>query len=82
MEVVGYSRYDFEDSKTGKNISGYTLYLLDSDADNVMGRKAVKVSASFERLNGYVPELGDLVDVVYNEYGKVKRINFIKRTVA
>lgn len=69
-EVVGIRPYSFSDSKTGELIEGYTLFLQWTE-DKVNGICCEQCSAKADRLDGYVPQLGDKVRVGYNRFGKV-----------
>lgn len=71
-EVIGYRNSSFKSSE-GNTISGMTFYLTCGDS-NVIGVVADRVFVSANKLNGYAPNLGDVVDVEYNKYGKVNGI--------
>lgn len=71
-EVIGYRNSSFK-SSDGNTISGVTMYLTCSDS-YVTGVVADRVFISTNKLNGYAPQLGDVVDVEYNKYGKVNGI--------
>lgn len=75
-DVIGYRNSSFK-SSDGNTISGVTMYLTYSDS-SVTGLVADRVFISTNKLNGYVPQLGDVVDVEYNKYGKVHGIMHAK----
>lgn len=68
-EIVGFRPYEFTDQKTGKLISGYSVFLQWPD-DGVQGLACEVVSLKKEKLDGYVPKLGDQVRIGYNKYQK------------
>ena len=76
MEVIGYRRTQFTAQDTGEVIQGYSLYLT-SEEENVTGLSCERVFLSMKKLDGYVPELGDQVRVVYNRYGKVTHVELL-----
>ncbi len=68
-EVVGYRPYSFEDRKTGELIEGCNIFLQWKD-DDTLGVCCEAISLSRKKLDGYEPQLGDVVKVGYNRYNK------------
>lgn len=68
-EIVGLRPYEFTDQKTGEVVSGYGVFLQWQE-ENVNGMACEAVSLKTEKLEGYVPKIGDLVRVGYNKYQK------------
>lgn len=75
-EVIGYRNSSFK-SADGNTISGVTMYLTTGDS-YVTGVVAERVFVSTNKLNGYAPQLNDVVDVEYNKYGKVNSVKLAK----
>lgn len=71
-EVIGFEgkTFTFED---GKSVSGYYLHLAEKRA-GVTGTACEKVFVSNAKLEGYVPVLGDEIEVYYNRFGKPQRV--------
>lgn len=69
-EIVGMRPYSFADKETGELIEGYTLFLQWTE-DKVNGICCEQCSVKKDRLDGYVPALGDVIRVGYNQYKKV-----------
>lgn len=71
FEVLGYRNVDFTDERTGKRVSGITLFLSREDK-NVQGVMTEKVFIGSQRLeeSGYLPMVGGKVRITYNKYGK------------
>lgn len=73
MELVGYRKSAFTATDTGERISGYNLYLTYADG-NIEGVGTERVFLSDKRLGGYLPRVGDQLELVYNRYGKVSEV--------
>lgn len=67
-KIVGFRKCDFE-TKDGKHIDGYSLYVLRND-ENVTGYVAERVFCSHSALGSYTPRLNDEIKVMYNRFGK------------
>lgn len=68
-EIVGIREYSFEDRRTGEKIEGYMVHLQYQDEETV-GVCCEQYSISKDKLDGYVPQIGDFVKVGLNRYGK------------
>ncbi len=74
-EVVGFRPYDFK-GEDGRQITGYTIYVtFPLSGKNCEGREAIKLSVP-ERI-GYVPHVGDIVDISFNRSGKVAAVELV-----
>lgn len=73
MELVGYRRSAFTATDTGERIVGYNLYLT-GEEEKVEGKVTERVFLSDKKLNGYIPQLGDKLELVYNRYGKISEL--------
>lgn len=71
--IIGYRPYDFV-GNDGVNISGYNLFCTFSQ-DRVEGEACDRLSVTSRSLNGYVPHLGDRINVFYNKYGKISSVS-------
>lgn len=80
MELVGYRRSAFTAQDTGERIVGYNLYLTE-EQENVEGVAAERVFLSERKMNGYVPRLGDQLEIIYNRYGKVSELRQLRDRV-
>lgn len=80
--VVGFRPVNFKDKQSGKDVTGYTLFLTRSpnpdqaSEDNVEGQIVEKLFISSEYVK-YTPELGDDIILLYNKYGKVGAIQVV-----
>lgn len=74
-EVVGFSRSQFQAQDNQQMISGYMIYLKYEDK-NTTGFRFERIFLSDGKCT-YVPNLGDVVNVSYNRYGKVQSVSLI-----
>lgn len=78
-QVIGFRRKSFtfkEDNN--KTVSGYELHLIE-ERKGIEGRAAENLFVSDNKLDGYSPVLNDLIEIVWNRWGKV---DAIKRVAA
>ena len=75
FEIVGYKKKSFN-APDGTPISGYDLHLFGTE-NGVTGNFVERIFASDRKLGSYIPSVGDSVDVQYNRYGKIDRIEVI-----
>ena len=68
-EIVGIREYAFEDRRTGELIEGYTVH-LQFQQDDTQGVCCEQYSISRAKLDVYVPQIGDVVKIGLNKYGK------------
>lgn len=78
IEVVGIRNVDFTD-KNKRQIVGSSVYYLIDD-ENVNGKMCGKLFVSEERAQhmSYFPEVGDIVAVSYDRFGKPVDFKLIK----
>lgn len=71
-KVIGFEgkTFTFDD---GKCVNGFYLYLSEN-RPGVTGTSCERVFVSQGKLDGYVPVLGDEIEVYYNRFGKPQRI--------
>lgn len=67
--IVGIREYAFEDRRTGELIEGYMVH-LQFQQDDTQGVCCEQYSISRAKLDGYVPQIGDVVKIGLNKYGK------------
>lgn len=79
MELVGYRRSAFTAQDTGEHITGYNLYLV-GEQENVEGKVTERAFLSDKKLGGYVPRVGDQLELVYNRYGKISELRQLKKS--
>lgn len=79
MKIVGIRGVSFKDD-SGRQVDGTSLYYL-MDADGVAGQLAGKFFLSHQKRDGmdYVPDVGDVVWVYYDWYGKLNRFKKIAK---
>lgn len=73
VDVVGFRASKFT-ANDGSLIEGYTLYITYGE-NRVIGVVADRVFVSLNKCGGYVPQLGDVIDLEYNRYGKINRVS-------
>lgn len=76
-EVIGIQASKFKFKDQDKEIVGTTLYLTE-ERKYVTGLACERLFLTAEKMDGYTPAVGDLVDVHYNRFGKPQAINLIK----
>lgn len=76
MEIVGVKKTSFTAKDTGDVISGYNIYCL-YDVRGVEGRACERLFVTSAKLGQYVPAVGDVVEVVYNRFGKVASVTLV-----
>lgn len=68
MTIIGYKRNNFA-GKDNRTIEGYDIYisheLSGDDADGISGERIYMTDAKLAR-TGYVPHVGDVIDVSYD----------------
>lgn len=77
MELVGYKRSAFTAKDTGERIVGYNLFLVEQQQD-VEGVATERVFLSDKKMGGYVPRVGDQLEIIYNRYGKVSELRQLR----
>lgn len=70
--LVGYRHKAFKVAD-GTEISGYELHLMGTDP-SVTGETVERIFASDAKCSGFVPVIGNKVEVQYNRYGKIDRV--------
>ena len=76
MKVIGYQKKDFK-FDDGTVCPGINLFLSE-ERKGVTGVACERVSCSLNRLGSYNPSVGDIVQVLYNKFGKVESIQLMK----
>lgn len=74
MKLVGYRKTSFQPKDSTDQINGYNLYLTYAD-EKVVGEACERVFLTSAKMEGYKPEVGDNLSVVYNRYGKVDHLD-------
>lgn len=77
MELVGYKRSAFTAKDTGERIVGYNLFLVEQQQD-VEGVATERVFLSDSKIGGYVPRVGDQLEIIYNRYGRVSELRQLR----
>lgn len=77
VTLVGFEakHFKFED---GKEVEGFYLY-SEEKKENVTGIATDRVFASHNKLDGYVPVLGDVLEINYNRWGKLQSVRLVQR---
>lgn len=78
MTIVGYRDMSFK-GNDGSDVTGRQFFFVMNDPQ-VQGQVAGKFFLSSAALGniGYIPTIGDEVEVYYNRYGKVSQIRAIE----
>lgn len=76
-KVIGFRRVDFTPKGEDRAIKGYKVFTTQENAD-VTGLECDFVFVSDDKLKGFVPSLGQNVDIRYNKFGKVDSIGILK----
>lgn len=77
MKIIGYQvkKYSFTDERTGALVQGEGVnFYVTGTRDNVVGEFCDRIFVSQNKLGGYVPKVGDRIEIFYNRYGKVEMI--------
>lgn len=80
MEVVGFRPYNMQAKDTGATLKGVSVFVL-ADDPNVTGQLVDKFSLSDEKLSaiGWYPNVGEIINPVYNKYGKVENVEIVSQ---
>lgn len=76
MTVEGLRPYDFEDEKSHERITGVTFFCAFKE-EKIQGVGCKSFSVSMKKLGDYKPKIGDNVEPLYNEYGKVAGVRVL-----
>jgi len=69
--VEGFKNVSYQSKKTGRQVEGTTIYLsADPISPDVSGREVKEIYISRQN-SAYLPEVGDHVNVFYNERGYI-----------
>ena len=73
-KIIGLKDTSFTPKDSNTPISGKTLFIC-YPSDNVEGFRCESVFGTMLRfVNGYVPKVGDEINIEYNRYGKPEAI--------
>lgn len=72
MKVIGYKEMDFS-AQDGTHIKGYKVFCTFDD-DKAVGSACESFFVSEKKAAGWVPEIGEEIEIVYNKYGKIDRV--------
>ncbi len=75
LTIVGLRRTAF-DTDDGKHISGISLF-CEYTTDNIDGYGVEKIFISDKRLNGLILGVGDVIQPIYNRYGKIAAVRLV-----
>jgi len=77
LEVIGFKEVSFIPDGEVNAIEGYTVYCTSSDDTKVTGVSCEHFFVSKQKAhnNNFKPEIGQLIDVYYNKYRKIDKIN-------
>ncbi|MEA4896599.1 MAG: hypothetical protein VB064_15250 [Oscillospiraceae bacterium] len=79
MKVIGFKRVDFVTPEKD-TIKGHKVFCTYSDADdkNLIGTACEDFFITDTKAAGWMPKIGDEVEIVYNKYGKIDKIRLLK----
>ncbi len=72
-EVLGYGRTEFKPDDSDRPICGTTLY-VGYEREGFVGIATERIFLSDKKAGDFVPQVGDLVDIRYNRFGKVEAV--------
>lgn len=74
-QIIGIKRIDFKPKDQDNEIKGYKVYVV-MEERGVQGYKPDELFMSDRMLErtGYTPGLDDRIEVLFNRYGKVDRV--------
>ena len=76
-EIVGLRHSKWTPKDGNREISGYSLHLTE-DREDVNGLAVERAFVQDSKLGDYVPALGDVVNLIYNRFGKVDGIRLVR----
>ncbi|PKM73905.1 MAG: hypothetical protein CVU91_02330 [Firmicutes bacterium HGW-Firmicutes-16] len=79
MKVIGMKKLDFQ-TPENQTIKGYKVFCTYSNADdkNLVGTACEDFFISENKASGWLPKVGEEIEIVYNKYGKVDHVNVVK----
>lgn len=75
LTIVGLRRCDF-DTADGKHISGISLF-CEYTTDKIEGYGVEKIFITDQKLNGLTLGVGDVIEPVYNRFGKIASVRLV-----
>lgn len=77
MKVIGFRKTEFDAPANGnmpaQHIKGYKVFCTFDDK-GVDGSACVDFFISDYKAQGWIPTLGEEIELVYNKYGKIDRV--------
>lgn len=72
MTVIGTRKSSFDTKDTpSQRITGYNIYLTEPiDPKRGVGEACERIFLTEDKLNGFLPSIGDDIIVTYNKFGK------------
>ena len=71
-EIIGVKKVDYVSKRTGKQVSGFTLW-TQYERKDVEGFACDEIFVSRERISA-IPKVGDFAEVYYNKFGSVESV--------
>lgn len=78
FQIIGFRRKSFTFKEDNRTVSGYELHLIE-ERKGIEGHAAENLFVSDNKLNGYTPVLNDLIEIVWNRWGKVEAVKLIPK---
>ena len=75
LTIVGLRRTAF-DTDDGKHISGISLF-CEYISDKIEGYGVEKLFVTDAKLNGLQLAIGDVIEPIYNRYGKISSVRLV-----
>lgn len=70
LKLVGYQDVNYTSKKTGKQVDGYNLAVaFEKNGYEGMAVDSVYISKELARKTGYVPVVGQNIDIRYEKFG-------------
>lgn len=73
FQIIGFRRKSFTFKEDNRTVSGYELHLIE-ERKGVEGHAVENLFISDNKLDGYTPVLNDLVEILWNRWGKVDAV--------
>lgn len=76
MKVIGYRKFTYKSKKTGADVKAVNLYVTEKGNPDkgFMGETCERLFCFEDSLNGYLPMIGDNVEILYNKYGNISSV--------
>lgn len=76
MKVIGVRKYDYTSKRTNNTMKAVNLYVTypGTPEKGYKGEICERLFCAESALQGYLPMLGDTIEVFYNKYGNIEKV--------